>query len=180
MSADIGGRIGGTCYVHKIEIKAGICLPTTLYNGLPTPLCQTLCRVMLVHDYQPHDDIVNGDMVIQDNVGTGASILAMKSLKTLGRFKILKEMELNLSVDSLQYIPPVPPLTPVWVWPGKYYRWKWTVNFKEPIVMKLKTIGATTDYDSTIVNAFHLMANCLGSDLLPNITWYSRITYSNK
>jgi len=133
----------------------------------------------LVQDYQPHDDIVNGDMVIQENVGTGAAILAQKSLKTLGRFKILKEMELNLSIDSLQYIPPVPPLTPVWVWPGKYHRWEWTVNFKKPMLMKLKANTGTGGYDDTIVNSFHLMANCLGSDLLPNITYYSRITYTN-
>jgi len=165
-----------------MRIKIGICVPTTFNNVIPgTPQCESIARVMLVQDCHPHDDITNGDFVMQDNVSGGAAIFAPRSLKTYqGRFKILKEKELALTVDSLQYLPPVPPgPTGAWVWPGKYYRWEWVIDFDEPIRREFKANGGSGGYDDTVVNSFHLMANALNSDLGANITWYSRTTYTN-
>jgi len=184
---DIGrldGRIGNSCNVCRIHIRIGICVPTFYVTTALFPSVSSICRLLLVQDMQSHDDIATSDSVIRGGIPTsGAFIYEDYTRQNTCRFKILKDEVVSLGVSSLGITNAVPPALPSYNWPGNYTSIEWDITFPEPQEVRFKWTDATTPsdgtYDEIVTNSWFIVANCIASDLAPELVYYSRFFYTD-
>jgi len=168
--AAINQRIGKKITVKRIRVR-GFVQCAKQADAVASD-AGALIRIIVFQDKQTNAAQVQGETLM---VGTGAStnIASFQSLDSLGRFRVLKDFTMTLQNPSMSYDGTNLEQA------GLVRPFKFSLNFAKGVVVNYNATASAT-ITSVVDNSFHMLAICQSADLVPKMSYYSRMYYKDQ
>lgn len=169
--SNLNNRVGRKCFVKKIKVKGSINMPAQATGGGDAG---NVVRVVLVQDTQTNAAQMTGAQLFQDATAANTTINTFQNPNHFGRFRVLKDKEFSFNPLAITTVN-----TTDVVQAGIEKNFKFTVVFKKPVEVKFNATIAGTVGD-IIDNSFHIIAGTdLSTGLVPTLSYYSRVTFTD-
>lgn len=168
VGAAINQRIGKQIKVLKIKIRGFVgCAAQT---GQAVQDEASYVRLCLYQDTQTNSTQAQGENVMSDGGSAALTALSYQNIDNFGRFRMLKDKSFMMQKPSS-----------LWngtnvLQGGMVTGFKWTINFKKPVVVRFNSTNGGTVAD-IVDNSFHIIGTTNSATLVPNIHYYSRVCY---
>jgi len=162
-------RDGKQIALLNVSIKGSIDLPPIELAAAPKP--GVYCYVALVLDTQTNGAILKSEDVFK-NTGADNVMAAnpMKNLLFMSRFRILKSLRVNMTVNTLSHV-----ANDAFSNCGKSIQFNWFVNLKG---LKVSfNAGTTADVANVIDNSLHIIAFSTSVAPAPALSYNARIRF---
>lgn len=170
VSASLNGRIGRKVMVHKIKVTGVISVPAQATQAAGD--AATRVRLILVMDKQTNATAMTSAQLMNDAGGNTTTLSSFQNPNGFGRFKVLRDKYVNLSNVNMTGSPTTGDV----IQSGYVARFKLNYVFKNPIQVNFNATNGGTVAD-IIDNSFHVIAGADSIALVPNISYYSRVSY---
>ncbi len=168
----INQRIARQVKVHKIKVRGAIIVGEQVAQTTGDGACYL--RLVLVMDKQTNALQMQGEQCFTDPVtATGnMAMLSYQSLANLGRFQVLKDLKILIQNPNMGNSTAVTNN----VSQGLVNKFQFNINFPDPCIVHFNSSTGGT-VTSIVDNSFHILACCNNVDLVPTLTYYSRVSY---
>jgi len=168
VGAGVDQRIGKMIKIMKIKVRgffiaSGQANVTTADNA-------TQIRLLLVQDKQTNSTQAQGEDVMTSGGSASLNVNTFQNINNFGRFRVLKDKTYTLQNPNMSYDGTNLEQA------GLMKTWKFTINFKNPPVVRFNATNGGTVAD-IVDNSFHIMANISNADLVPQISYVCRVCY---
>lgn len=169
VGAALNQRIGRQIKVLKIKIHGTLLFPqATPVNGGEAG---SKVRLVLVQDCQTNAGLMTGAQLFRDAGGASTTISSFQNPDNFGRFRVLKDkfyvlQDPNCYTDAV----PAPAAN------GRKVSFKFTVNFKTPVIVHFNATNGGTGAD-IVDNSFHVFCGADLVTLAPQLAYYCRVCY---
>jgi len=168
--AGIDQRIGKAAKIHKIKIHGTLTGPAQADQVAPDDAA--IVRIALVQDMQTNSTQAQGEQIFTPPA-TATFPLALDSFQNIdnfGRFKVLKDKYFVMN-----------PTSPAWdgtnlEQAGSCRKFKWTINFKEPVEVRFNATNGGTVAD-VVDNSFHIIANASNATMGIVLSYVCRVCF---
>lgn len=168
VGAALNQRIGRKVKVMKIKIHGHMNCPAQSTGATADDACKV--RVLLVQDHQTNGAQMTGAQLLNDAGAASTTINSFQNPNNFGRFRVLKDKMFQMGNPSMAGAAATIEQA------GMIYNFKFTVNFKEPVIVNFNATNGGTVAD-IVDNSFHVIAGGDNIELAPNINYYARICY---
>jgi len=161
-------RIGRKVAVHKIRIHGTLSTASQTAQALADAASKV--RLCLVMDKQTNSASMTGAQLFTNTSTPENSIHSFQNPDNFGRFQLLKDKMIVMQNPSLAGT------TPTIDQAGLKFQFKWTINFKNPILVNFNATNGGTIAD-VIDNSFHVVGATDVGTLAPALAYYCRFCY---
>lgn len=170
VGAAINQRIGREIKVLKIKIRGEFAVGTQATQAVADN--GSNIRYMVVQDMQTNAAQMTGAQLQTDYSGPEVTIGGFQNLNNFGRFRVLKDKQIQFSNANMAGSPTAADL----VQSGFRRPFKCNIKFKIPIKMRFNATNGGTIAD-IIDNSFHFLAGTDNTNLGPTVSYACRVCY---
>lgn len=164
-------RVGRQIKVRKIKFRGYLnCAPQAAQS---TADASSVCRVVLVMDQQTNAAQMNGAQLFNDAGAADTTINSFQNPNNFGRFRVLKDKIIKFGNPNLAGSPTAMDM----VQAGEIRTIKFSVNFRNPVTVHFNATNGGTVAD-IVDNSFHIVAACSSILLVPQLSYYCRVCYT--
>lgn len=168
VGAGINQRIGKSAKILKLKMRFLVDAPQQTNQTLTDPAADI--RLIVYLDKQTNAAQAQGEQVMTGGVSDGTGILSFQNIDNFGRFQVLMDKSITLQNPNVS-------------WDGTNIEqqgvakmFKWSKNFKKPIVVRFNATNGGTVAD-IVDNSLHVIALTDNDDLAPRLSYYSRVCF---
>lgn len=166
----INNRIGRAVNVMKVKVRGLISVAAQANQSAADSA--SYVRLALVQDMQTNTAQAQGEDVFRDPTTASSHVAAtsFQSLANLGRFKVLKDLKINLGDPNAVFDG-----TNI-EQQGIIRMFEMNVEFKTPVVVHFNATNGGTIAD-IVDNSWHIYCNCSSIALVPSIIYSARVAF---
>jgi len=172
VGAALNARVGRKVNVHKVKVHGTVVVAAQAAQGTGDNACKV--RVALVVDQQTNAAQMTGAQLYNDGTGPTTVINTFQNPNNFGRFRVLKDKMLQIGNINMAGSPTTADV----VQSGMKVNFKFSVNFKKPLVVHFNATNGGTVAD-IVDNSLHIVAGTDNSVLAPGLAYYSRVCYKD-
>jgi len=161
-------RIGRQVKVMKLKVNGTLAFATQAAAGVGETACKV--RIILVVDQQTNAAQMTPSQLMNGAGGATGTINSFQNPNNFGRFRVLKDKMVLLQDPNMAGNPPAVVLN------GRKHNFKFSVNFKDPLIVHFNATNGGTVAD-IVDNSFHLIIGCDNVDINPACAYYTRVCY---
>ncbi len=168
----INERIGRHINIHKVKIHGRIACGAQANQTVTDAAC--IVRMIMFVDTQTNAAQAQGEQLMDDpgTAAGGNTPFTFMSLKTLGRFRVLKDKTITIQNPNIS-------------WDGTNIEqnglirsFKFNHTFRKPLDCHFNATDGGTIAD-IVDNSIHLIATCTSTALVPTMVYEARVSYKD-
>lgn len=168
--AGVNQRIGKSVKLLKLKIRGFISVPVqAAQSGADS---SAVIRLIIVQDMQTNSVQMAAEELMSDDSSANRTISTFQNTNGFGRFRVLKDRTFDVSNLNLAGSPTSGDV----IQAGKVLHFKYTFNFKKPIVVRFNATNGGTVAD-IIDNSFHVICGASSIAYAPVLQYTSRCCY---
>jgi len=172
VGAALNARVGRKVNVHKVKVHGTVVIAAQATQGAGDNACKV--RVALVVDQQTNAAQMTGAQLYNDGTGPTTVIQSFQNPNNFGRFRVLKDKMIQMGNMNMAGSPTTADV----IQSGMKVNFKFSVNFKKPLVVHFNATNGGTVAD-IVDNSLHIVAGTDNSVLAPGLAYYTRVCYKD-
>jgi len=172
VGAALNQRVGRKISIHKIKVHGTLSVAPQAAQA--TADATTKARIALVIDQQTNAAQMTGASLFNDASGAASTINSFQNPNFFGRFRVLKDKMISISNLNLAGSPTTADV----IQAGYKQSFKFSVNFKKPIIVHFNATNGGTVAD-IVDNSIHVVAGADQITYAPALSYYSRVCYKD-